>query len=247
MGDRMPLQPAVPPHSTEAEQAVLGALLNDNAVLPSIAARLAGDDAWYHATHRMIWQACVHLIERHRPADVVTVCDLLVSREQADVVGGMPALNALAFAAVGSPRAYADIVAERAMARRTIAQAQRLIDLVRAKAASPGGAAAALDEALADLVALQQGATAGNDPRRVADLLPAWLDQLQARADGITDAMPTGMVDVDRILAGGLRPGELGVIGARPSMGKSALMLTIVRNVSALRSVRAERRRTPAT
>ena len=106
----------VPPHSVEAEQSVLGGLLLDNGAWERVT-DVVNEDDFYRFDHRLIWHHISRLVNLSRPADVVTVCDLLVSREQADVVGGMPALNALAFAAVGSPRAYIDIVAERARRR----------------------------------------------------------------------------------------------------------------------------------
>jgi replicative DNA helicase len=69
-------------------------------------------------------------------------------------------------------------------------------------------------------------------PRLMGDLLPGWLDELQARADGKIDAIGTGLRGLDRALGGGMRRGELIVLGARPSMGKSALTLGWVRAVA---------------
>ena len=94
-----------------------------------------------------------------------------------------------------------------------------------------GDLAAAADQAVQALLALQQGHGDGN-PVPLADLLPGWVDQLQARAEGQSDAIPTGLVDCDELFSGGLRRGELVVIGSRPSMGKTGLCHTLARGFS---------------
>jgi replicative DNA helicase len=81
------------------------------------------------------------------------------------------------------------------------------------------------------MLALQAGRTA-LQPQRISALLPEFIDRLQQRSEGKDDAVATGLADVDRLLGGGFRGGELVVIGARPSMGKSALSLAFARSMS---------------
>lgn len=218
------------PHSVEAEQSVLGALLIDNA-----AAEAVGDlqpAAFWVAAHRVIWRAMQGLLSSGRPADPLTVHDAL-GAASADV-GGLPYLVQLS-ASVASARnvaRYAAIVRQRALRRQAIALGHRLIDEARDLQGDGGdGLAALVDSCAAELLALQEGGSR-DEPVLLAELLPQWLDDLQARADGRTDAISTGLPDLDRALAGGFRAGELVVLGARPSMGKSALMLTLARMVA---------------
>jgi replicative DNA helicase len=90
-----------------------------------------------------------------------------------------------------------------------------------------------IDRTALQLLDLQQGAP-DEAPTLIGALLPRWLDELNDRADGKTDAIPLGYRDLDRKMAGGARRGELVVIGARPSMGKSAFALRVARTVAGL-------------
>lgn len=219
----------VPPHSAEAEHAVLGLVLLDNAHLADVAPLLAAPDVWYFPAHARIWQAVLALVQAGQPADVLTVLLELERCGQAEQVGGLPYLNQLAASVLGTrARVYAEVVAQRAMARQALRQAQALADALLRGDDAP----AAIDEAVAALVALQQGQRNSDEPKLVGTLLPEWMDALQDRAAGHSDAISTGLRSVDAILAGGPRRGELVTIGARPSMGKSALMLTLTRHVA---------------
>jgi replicative DNA helicase len=230
--DEQDLQGVLPPHSVEAEQAVLGAVLIDNRCLDAVQPVLRTEDFYRHE-HRTIWRVATALILAGKEADIITVFAALRVEGMADDVGGLRYLNDLAQCVPSSTKAehYAGIVRHRAVCRRLMAVGQ---DLMRG-AGDAGGSRddlhALIDRIMLELIALQQG-TASGEPRVVADLLPGWLDALEARSQGRSDAVPTGLHDVDRLLAGGMRPGELVVIGARPSMGKSALCLAMARNVA---------------
>lgn len=222
----------LPPHSTEAEQAVLGALLQDNRVWAAVR-RVIGPESFYSRDHASVFEAVGELVQADRPADVITVLERLQARGVADTTGGLVYLNQLALCVPSAANAagYAGIVAQMARRRRLMQLGQDLT----AKAQAGG---AAEDETAALLAWLQDEVgrlAAGGDsgmPQLLAELLPAWMDDLQARADGRIDAIPTGLRGVDRVLCGGLRRGELMVLGARPSMGKSAWTLGVVRAVA---------------
>ena len=224
----------VPPHSVEAEQSVLGALLLHNAAYDR-AAELLTTQAFYRSEHRLIWAAIERLVLADKPADVITVFEQLRAAGQAQDAGGLQYLNELVQSVAGSANvaAYAGVVALRARGRRAMAVAQALLEQARAGAGEQASLDRAIDAAMLELLALQQGGS-GDEPRLLNDLLPAWIDALNDRAAGKTDAIPTGLRDVDRLLGGGARRGEVMVIGARPSMGKSAMMLTISRNMAKL-------------
>ena len=231
----------VPPHSIEAEQSVIGALLSDNSAMDAAEAVLRRED-FYAQDHACIYGAVLDLVRTGKPADVVTVFERLQGSK-----GGVGAAVELAYlndCAQSVPSAanitrYAEIVRERALRRRVIALGDRLAGA--AFAPSSGGVGDAelpgvIDSAIQELADIAQGRQEAV-PRRLAELMPGWLDELSARAEGKTDAISLGLRGVNRVLAGGLRRGDLMVLGARPSMGKSAFTLGITRAVSAVDAV----------
>lgn len=221
----------VPPHSVEAEQSVLGALLIDNAVWPQVS-DLLEPASFYRHEHRVIFEALGGLLARSRPADVLTVFDALQARQQAADVGGLQYLNELATSVAGSANVarYADIVLRCVQCRAVVSIGRDLASAAWV-AGSREALAEAIEAATTALLALQQG-QGDRNPVELTTLLPGWIDDLQARADGRIDAIPTGLVDCDALFAGGLRRGELVVIGSRPSMGKTGLSHTLSRNIA---------------
>lgn len=222
----------VPPHSVEAEQGLLGGLLLDNRGWERCSDLLAESDFYRHE-HRVIFAAVNSLVAACKPADVLTVYERLQTMGKAEDAGGMQYLHALA---VGVPsasnvRRYAEIVRERSLRRRLVA----LSDEIATAAFNPQGpdVAQIADRYAQALLELAQG-TAEREPRRVGELLPAWLDELQELSEGKSNAISTGWADVDDKLAGGLRRGELVTLAARPSMGKSAWMGGLARQVARL-------------
>lgn len=213
--------PREAPHSTEAEQSVIGALLLDNAALERIGDLLRPED-FYHADYGAMYATLQGLILAGKPADAIT----------AHEAGGhaVADLHELAMSVPSSANAqrYAQIVHERALERRLFSlhegAAQAVLD-------GRGDVASQVDKAVTDLLQLLQVHQA-TEPHDVAGLLGRWLDELQEMANGQSAAMATGLADLDRITSGGIWPGELWVIGARPSMGKSAMSLTLARNMA---------------
>jgi replicative DNA helicase len=220
----------VPPHSIEAEQSLLGALLLDNGALDRMAPLTDAD--FYSWEHRHIFGAIRELVMAQRPADVVTVHERLqrtLGDQAADI--GVDYLNALASTVPNGANApaYSGIVAERSTRRRMIA----LLEEVSAAAfavKSRDGAEALIDKAVTGLMALADGKR-NDEPSDMGPLATAFIDDLQARADGHTDAFGTGLRDLDRLTSEGGRRGEVWVIGARPSMGKTAFSLSLCRAV----------------
>lgn len=211
------------PHSDEAEQAVIGSVLNDPRAYDAAQSIIDAAD-FYHPAHAAVWRTCGELIARGSAVDPVTL---------QEAGGHDPAGTTRMMLSVPSARHvrdYAGIVREHALRRQAIAVAGDL----RADALAAGGpdAAGCVDAAVVRLLALlQRGAP--SEPRDLPELAGEFLDDLQARADGETDAISTGLLDLDKLTGEGGRPGELWVIGARPSMGKTALVLTLARNVGA--------------
>ena len=214
----------VPPHSVEAEQSVLGGLLLDNGAWDR-AANLITEADFYRAEHRLIYGASLALITACKPADVITVYEHLQSRGKGDECGGIAYLNALAQSvpSAANIRRYAEIVRERSILRKVIAAS----DEMATAAFNPQGRSASeiLDGAMSALGQLER---AGQrvEPQPLDRLLAAALDRYQELADSkgnVSPAIPTGISPLDRLLNGGLRPGKVYGIAARPGIGKSAV------------------------
>lgn len=227
----------VPPHNIEAEQSLLGALLVDNSVLDRLPPLTDAD--FYTWECRTVFGAIAALIHAGKPADVVTVHDWL-KRKLGDGPQdelGLDYLNALAVSVPSSTNAgaYAQIVAETSARRSLIAL---LGDIQSQAYAAKGGsdAEALIDRAVTGLMALQEGSRT-DEPADLNALAVTFMDELQARADGHTDAFSTGLRDLDRLTSEGGRRGELWVIGARPSMGKTAFSLSLCRAVGVAHQV----------
>jgi replicative DNA helicase len=214
-----------PPHSDEAEQGVLGALLLDNAAFDSVGDVLKPAD-FYHPDHAAMYATIATLLKAGRVADVLTVFE----------AGGhgTPYLNELTctVASARNARAYALIVRERALRRELMRLGSTLADDAFTQSAEQAPVEKLADRALQALMGLaQQHGQQG--PQALEQIVPGFIDHINDLYEGRNDAIATGLADLDRLTGGGVRPGELIVLGARPSMGKTAFVLTLCRNVGA--------------
>lgn len=215
------------PWSAEAEQSVLGALLIDNAAFDSVADVLKPASFW-HAPHGTIFEAIAGLVMANKPADVLTVFAELEHRKQD--IGGLAYLNALTSSVPGSSNArrYAEIVAERAADRAIIAAADKAMQTAR----GTGSPQEKLDQIGAAFDGLQRSQVR-QAPRSLSDLMLRALDRYSEIADGTAEpAWRTGIAPLDRILGGGLRPGKVYCLAARPSIGKSSAARAIGLNLA---------------
>jgi len=224
----------VPPHSLEAEQSVLGGLLLDNGAWDRVVDLLVAED-FYQPAHRTIFQAIARLIEMGKPADVVTVFDALQLVRAADICGGIVYLNAVAQSVLcaSSIRTYAELVRERSVLRRLVSTS----DAIATQAFSPRGRSVAqiLDEAEAAILRIGDDGARGHDAMQsIGHLAVQLIDRVTAlHESGAQDVtgVRSGFYDLDRMTAG-LQPGDLLVLAARPSMGKTALALNIAEHVA---------------
>lgn len=225
----------LPPHSVEAEQSVLGGLLLENDALDRIADILAGGDFYRH-DHRLIYEHICKLIERNKPADIVTVAESLDSSAELSGVGGIAYLGALAqnTPTAANIRRYAEIVRERAVMRKLVEVGSGIAE----SAYSPQGrdAQQLLDEAEARIFQIAEGGKRSSEGfMDIKILLPQVadrIDQLYQR-DNPSDVtgIPTGYTDLDEKTSG-FQPGDLIIVAGRPSMGKTAFSLNIAENVA---------------
>jgi replicative DNA helicase len=225
----------LPPHSVEAEQSVLGGLLLENDAWDRIA-DIVGTEDFYRHDHRLIYEHISRLIERARPADIVTVAESLEGTGQLGSVGGIAYLGALAqnIPSSANIRRYAEIVRERAVMRRLVEVGSSISE----SAFNPQGkdASALLDEAEAKIFEIKEhGARAAQGFIDIKSVLPLVVEQLDKLSNiddpsGIT-GVPTGYTDLDGMTSG-MHGGELIIIAGRPAMGKTAFALNIAEHVA---------------
>jgi replicative DNA helicase len=224
----------VPPHSTEAEQSVLGGLLLDNLAWDKCSDLLSDSDFYRHE-HRHIYAAVGSLIASSKPADVITVFEALQSLGKAEDCGGLAYLNALAQSvpSASNVRRYAEIVRERSVLRKLISAS----DEIATTAFNPQGQPVSqiLDEAESRIFRIgEEGSRGGAGFQPMDKLVQALIDRVQElEANGSEDVtgIRTGFYDLDRMTAG-LQKGDLIVLAARPSMGKTAFALNIAEHVA---------------
>ncbi len=225
----------LPPHSIEAEQSVIGGLLLENEALDKVADILTAED-FYQFDHKTIFQHIAKLIERNRPADIVTVAESLESTAELSTIGGIAYLASLAqnTPTAANIRRYAEIVRERAIMRKLVTVGSGIAE----SAYSPNGrdAQQLLDEAEAKIFQIAEGGKRSNEGfQEINKLLPQVaerIDMLFSR-DNQSDVtgIPTGFSDLDSMTSG-FQGGDLIIVAGRPSMGKTAFSLNIAENVA---------------
>ena len=231
--DRQIAQLRIPPHSLEAESSVLGGLLLDNAAWDRVGDLLIDGD-FYRYEHRLIYGAIGALINATKPADVITVFEHLQNQGKAEETGGLSYLNSLAqyVPSAGNIRRYAEIVRERSILRKLVTAS----DEISTDAFNPKGRPVAdiVDQAEQKIFNIgEQGSRMKQGFQAMDSLVVSLLDRVQEMADNPNDVtgVPTGFYDLDRMTAG-FQAGDLIVLAARPSMGKTALAINIAEHVA---------------
>lgn len=218
-----------PPHSIEAEQAILGGLLLDNSKWDVVGDKVIEED-FYRQDHRLIYRVAGRLANLGNPIDVVTVSEELERLGELENAGGMAYLSELVekTPSATNVRAYADIVHDRAVLRRLIGVSGEISD----SAFNPNGRNTSdlLDEAERKVFQISESRTGqDNGPMSVNPVLTKTLeriDELFNATDSIT-GVTTGFKDLDEMTSG-LQPSDLVIVAARPSMGKTAFAMNLV-------------------
>jgi len=224
------------PHNREAEEAVVGSVMIDPEVYYDLAEFLQADDFYIHR-HRFIWEAFQRLHEQRTPLDFLTVTAELERVDQLAEIGGPAYLTALLNQVPTSMHAvsYGRLVEATAIRRRMLTAANQIATL-------------AYDEKeLVDRVMQEAEKAVFNvSERRLRhDVLPIRtviseyydrVDELARRPDDI-HGVPTGFVDLDRLLTG-LQPSDLLIIAGRPGQGKTGFVLSVARNAALLHKKR---------
>ena len=220
----------LPPHSIEAEQALLGGLLIDNNATDKIADLISLSDFYRHE-HKLIFNHINKVIGQDQPADIVTVSESLEKSDELASVGGLAYLASIAenTPSASNIRGYAEIVRERSIMRKLVQVGSDIAE----SAYSPKGrnAQKLLDESEAKVFEIaDQGQRDTTGFSEIKSILPKAMKKIEDiyaddNVDGIT-GVPTGYEKLDK-LTSGLQAGELVILAGRPSMGKTALALNI--------------------
>jgi len=231
---------ATPPHSTEAEQAVLGGLLIDAQAWEQVGDVIGAED-FYRPDHRLIFKALAELITGGKPADVVTVSGQLEAASQLEEAGGLAYLGTLArdTPTAANVRAYAQIVRERSLLRSLISAGRRITASAFANDGRP--ARDLVDEAEREVFKIAEQSTSARDGAvKVIKLLPPLIDKIDEwhTNPNAMRGLPTGFADFDK-KTGGLRGGDLVIIAGRPGMGKTTLATNIAEYVAVNPNIRS--------
>lgn len=212
------------PYSAEAEASVLSALLLDNDAIHRVL-DLTADD-FYAECYADVFRAIQALAAAGKPADIITVFEQL---QQAGKPQPLADLNALAqyVPSASNLRRYAEIVKGKHQSRALMKAAAEINDL----AMQPGSAAEQIDKAQM-LLAKLATAKSKREPQHINASLADYLTLLTDLSEGKNPAIPTGVDGLDRLLNGGMRRGEMMVVGARPKHGKTAVSLQMARNIA---------------
>lgn len=216
---------AIPPQNLEAEQAALGSMLMDADVCRDLADTLSPED-FYREANANVFRAMKALLADHKPVDLVTLADRMKADKTLALAGGVAYLTTLANCtpvAQNGPH-YAQVVraAQRgrllqAVCRKTLGRIAEATDYI-----------AAVREAEAEILAIARDAAEGKEPVKLFEVLAERLKAYEKPPQGGVD---TGFTSLDAII-GGMLPGDLCILAARSSMGKTSLLRVIARQAA---------------
>ena len=223
----------LPPHSSEAEQGVLGCvLLSPQECLGDCIERFkSGPEIFYDLRHRTIYETLVEMYDKKAAIDLITVQQTLKDKQQLEGVGGLAYLSSLpdAVPSAANLEYYQEIVREKFILRRMIASCTEVVGRVYEH---EGEVDQLLDEVERDILRISEERT---EQRSVTmkDLVHGAINTIEQfhQRQGLLTGIATGFLDLDKMTSG-LHEGEMVVIAARPSMGKTSLAMNIVEHVA---------------
>ena len=225
-----PLGALVPPHSIEAEQSTLGAMLIERTAVEKVFEILEKED-FYRDAHQTLFDVISLLAERDEPVDFITVQNELKNQDKLDAIGGIAYLTSLfdTVPTAANVEYYAKIVEEKATLRRLISASLEIIGSARGEVEDVGEV---LDEAERSIFSVSQQRTVAYFSQ-----LRTLLYEVYEKAEELMETkaqisgLPTGIHDFDMITSG-LQSTDLIIVAARPSMGKTSLCLSIAEHVA---------------
>ena len=220
----------VPPQSREAERCVIGSMLRDNGVIPDVIQIIRAENFYFDA-HQKIYRAITHLYDQGQPVDLVIVAEYLNGQKQLEDVGRAAYLAELWDAAPTAANAeyYARIVREKGITRQLIHSSTEILRDAYDQAEPADELLAKAERQILEIAELgTTGITV--DLHQALDEAYARIDARTQKSFNAVSGVPTGYVDLDEKTAG-LQQNELVILAARPSVGKTAFSLNIVRHI----------------
>lgn len=220
-----------PPQDLEAEMSLLGGILLDPPTVGQVLQIIPREESasFYRPDHRMIYEAVVDLYDQAKPCDAITLRDELQRRGQLEQVGGVNYLVELteSVPSAANVEYYARIVRDKHMLREMIRCAGGIVEDCYAQSQP---AAELMDDAEKKLFDVTEKRIRGSVVH-MSDVLRETMEQIEARDGHHITGVPTGFTELDD-LTSGLQRGELVIIAARPSMGKTALGMSMAEHVA---------------
>lgn len=208
------------PHAFQAEQAIIGVLVERPELINLISQSIAKDD-FYFESHRVVYSVMVEMSNTGEIADFVGIQDKLMQSKMLDRIGGPAYLRSLVVSAPSGANIerYVDLVRERSTRRKMIRAADGIKDAAFSADSLEKGATVGIEE----MFRILRNDGTLKSPDLIGKLLPEVIDEIARREKGGVSGIPSGFNDLDEALMGGPRPGDLIIIAGRPSMGKTAL------------------------
>lgn len=220
----------IPPHNLEAERSVIGALLLDAGRIPDVAEFLLPED-YYDVRNRLVYEALLDLAERSLPIDFLTLGDALLATGKSQKVGGQSYLVEVASCVTSAAhlKHHARIVSETSVLRRLIAESTHIIGSAYQTPADGESVQLLLDQSEDAIMKIgEERDSSGAEP--ISKAIEETFQRIDSASHrrGIS-GLASGFYDLDEMLCG-FNPGDFIVLAARPSMGKSALILNVIEN-----------------
>lgn len=220
----------IPPQNIEAEQSVIGSMLLDKEVIPTVTEILKSED-FYRDDHKEIFEAVIDLFDKAKPVDIITVAEQLKLRSTLDSIGGLEYLTNIAtnVPTTANVKHYAKIVEEKAILRRLIKTSSDIVNMGFEASEEVGYILDRAEKGIFDI--LQKRNTQGFAP--IKDVLVDAFNRLEELYNnkGYITGIPTGFADLD-FKTSGLQNSDLLLIAARPAMGKTAFALNIAQHAA---------------
>lgn len=215
----------IPPHSIEAEQSLLAGLLREPFKADDLDLQ---DSDFYSHQNKLVYGAIKSLADNAREIDVLTVCEHLDREKSLDEAGGVAYVGGLVTSGItgSNLKRYAEIIKEKSLLREVIAIGSNMVESAHDQSVNAAELVESSESTIFTIMDKRETKEAVDMSVAVAEAM----DYLDQRIQGVT-YQPTGLTDLDDIL-GGIRGGAMYVIAARPSMGKTALMCSIVNRVA---------------
>ena len=220
----------VMPHSIEAEQSVIGAMLMDRDAILSASEIISGQD-FYQSAYGVVFDAVVEMFNEGRPVDLITLKERLKEKDVPPEIASLEFMRELLniTSTSANVRYYAEIVSDKAMMRRLIKLNEEIANICYAGKEPLPEILETTEKSVFELLSRRSG----GDYVPIKEIVLNALGRIEkaAKNKGVVTGIPTGFIDLDYKLSG-LQPSDLILIAARPSMGKTAFVLNIAQYVA---------------